>query len=390
VSSELWKFLRSPVFYAPAGLILGLELFLQTGLYRSVLKPESFAFNVNRIRTVVKETSYRPNVLILGTSVAYQGLIVPELNKAAAENGLRFQSAAAQAAMVETQHALLRDLAPAMPEVRWIIHVAEVNFPYQSRHELEPANRSMLAQFPRSETLPLLREHQFTLTPRDYAFFYLRTLTYQGDMRDFLLNPPRRLKSLARQKKKEAPDVVYLNQNRYAISAYGRDSVECEKNAISGVPFMDSEGNQITDEPHRTAVLDTCRSALDDLRARPGENTWRTLFFLRLKKLHAEARKHNLKLVTVFAPYSEMVTPARDPDRIKVWQEELAKEGFYPSIIDLRTTLDGPDNLSLFYDTIHLNRQGAERFTGIFYRSVEEFLRKEDPEMFQKTAGAER
>ena len=73
-----------------------------------------------------------------------------------------------------------------------------------------------------------------------------------------------------------------------------------------------------------------------------------------------------------------------------MWQEELAKEGFYPSIIDLRTTLDGPDNLNLFYDTIHLNRQGAERFTGIFYTAVEQFLRKEDPELFRKEPGAER
>lgn len=389
MSSELWKFLKSPVFYIPAGFVLSLELFLQTGLYRPVLKPESFAFNVNRIRTVVKGTSYKPNVLILGTSVAYQGLLVPDLNKAAGNSGLRFQSAATQAAMVETQHAILRDLAPAMPEVRWIIHVAEVNFPYQSRHKIEPANRSMLAQFPRAETLQLLREHQFTLTPRDYAFFYVRTLTYQSDMRDFFLNPLRRLKSLARQRKKEVPDVVYLNQNRYAISAYGHNPEECEKNAISGVPFIGPDGKQVTDEPHRTAVLDTCRMALDDPRAKPGENTWKTLFFLRLKNLHAEARKHNLRLVTVFAPYSEMVTPARDPDRIRVWQEELAKEGFYPSIIDLRTSLDGPDNLDLFYDTIHLNRRGAERFTGIFYTAVEQFLRKEDPELFRKKPGAE-
>ncbi len=390
MSSEFWKFLKSPIFYVPAGLILGLELFLQTGLYRRVLKPESFAFNVNRIRTVVKETSFRPNVLILGTSVAYQGLLVPQLNQAAGDNGLRFQSAATQAAMVETQHALLRDLAPALPDLRWIIHVAEVNFPYQSRHELEPANRSMLAQFPRGETLQLLRENRVLLTPRDYAFFYIRTLTYQGDMRDFLLNPPRRLKSLARQRKKEIPDIVYINQNRYAISAYGQSSEECTKNAIRGVPFINEQGEQITDEPHRTAVLETCRMALDDPRSRPGENTWRTLFFLRLKNLHAEARRHNLKLVTVFAPYSVMVKPARDPDRIRVWREELAGEGYFPDIIDLRTTLDGPDNLDLFYDTIHLNRKGAERFTTIFYSAVEDYLQKEDPELFQKKAGGRR
>ena len=393
MSKAAWKFIKSPVFLFPAILIVGLELFLQTGLYRKFLKPESFAYNINRIRSVVKETSYHPNVLILGTSVAYQGLLISDLNEAAKGSGLRFQSAASQAAMIETQHALLRDLAPALPDLKWIIHVAEVNFPYQSRYELEPANRSMLAQFPRQDTMTLLNEHHFKLTTRDYGFFYLRTLTYQGDMRDFFLNPPRRLKSLARQKRDEVADVVYSNRNQYALSVYGHTANECSLHANQGVPFVNQAGVQITDEPHRTAVLETCRAALDDPRTKPGEDTWRRLFFLRLKNLHNEARKHNLKLVTVFAPYSELVLPARPADRINVWlkefdpkvsQNEIEDQAFFGDIIDLRSSLDGADNLDLFYDTIHLNRSGAERFTQIFYRAVNSYLQKHDKPLFNQ------
>ncbi|MBW7857571.1 MAG: hypothetical protein H3C43_04590 [Leptonema sp. (in: Bacteria)] len=352
-----------------------------------MLKPESFAYNINRIRNVVRHTSYKPNALILGTSVAYQGILTPNLNKLAAKYGtsLRYQNAASQGALIETQHALLRDLAPSLTDVKWIIHVAEVNFPYQTRYELEPANRSMLAQFPRATTIDLLKEQQFVLSPRDYGFFYLRTLTYQGDLRDFVLNPPRRLKDLARAKKKMVPDTVYLNRNKYSIEVYGKTAAECTDHSLHGVGFFDTAtGEQVTDNPHRTAVLDTCRMALDDPKQKLGADTWRSLFFERLKSMHAEARRNNMQIVTVFAPYSEMVLPARQNDRLTMWQDELSKGDYFPYIIDLRNSLDGPKNLSYFYDTIHLNESGAEKFTEIFEEAIRQFLAKQDQAFLQQ------
>lgn len=381
MTPEARKFIRSPVFYVPIGLIFALELFLQTGLYQNLLKPESFAYNINRIRQVVRHTSYKPNVLILGTSVAYQGILTPDLNQLAKKHGtkLLYQNAASQGALIETQHALLQDLAPSLPDVKWIIHVAEVNFPYQTRYELEPANRSMLAQFQRNSTIQLLREQKFVLSPRDYGFFYLRTFTYQGDLRDFVLNPPRRLKDLARAKKKMLPDTVYVNRNQYSIKVYGSTAAECTEHSLHGIDFFDQKtGQQITDNPHRTAVLDTCRMALDDPKQKLGADTWRSLFFERLKSMHAEAKKNNMRIVTVFAPYSEMVLPARQADRLTMWQTELSKEGYFPYIIDLRNSLDGKKNLSYFYDTIHLNHSGAEKFTEIFEEAVRSFLLEND------------
>lgn len=374
-----WRFLKSRVFLVPISVIVLLELFLRSGLYEPLLKPESFAYNATRIRRVVKNSSLNPNVLILGTSVAYQGILTPELNRAAADAGLVFQNAATQGAMIETQHAVFRDVAPALKDLRWVVHVAEVNFPWQTRYELEPANRTMLAQFPVSDTLDLLHRDHVDLSSRDYAFFYLRTLTFQGDLRDFVLNPPRRLKAIARQAKVTLPDYVYLNRNRYAVSAYGHSPDECVKNARDGIATTNEAGEQITDEPHRTAVLDTCRMAGDDHMKKPGGTAWRSVFFHRLREMHRDARQQGLRVVTVFAPYSDLVPYTREEARLDIWKQELGSDGiFFPDILDLRHALDGPDNLDLFYDTIHLNHRGAERFTGEFQKVVTAYLKRAD------------
>lgn len=386
-----WRFLKSRVFLIPVSIIVLLELFLRSGLYEPLLKPESFAYNATRIRRVVKGSSLHPNVLILGTSVAYQGILTPELNRSASADGFVFQNAATQGAMIETQHAVFRDVAPALKDLRWIVHVAEVNFPWQTRYELEPANRTMLAQFPLSDTLALMRRDRVDLSSRDYAFFYLRTLTFQGDLRDFVLNPPRRFKAIARQEKVTLPDYVYLNRNRYAVSAYGHSAEECAKNARDGIPPKNEAGEQITDEPHRTAVLDTCRMAGDDHMKKPGGTAWKSVFFHRLREMHRDARQSGLRVVTVFAPYSDLVPYTREEARLDIWKQELNSDGdYFPEILDLRHALDGPDNLDLFYDTIHLNRPGAERFTAEFQKVVVAYLHRAEGSRRQNLPGRDR
>ena len=108
--TELKKFLKDPVFYVPVLFLLGLELFLQTPLYRKILEPNSYAENVNRITEIMKTSPVEPNVLILGTSVAYQGVNMPLLNKLMEKDGIVVQNGASQGAMLETQHSIYRDI----------------------------------------------------------------------------------------------------------------------------------------------------------------------------------------------------------------------------------------------------------------------------------------
>ncbi len=69
---ELAKFIRDPRFYAPFAIVLAFEVFLQSGVYARLLEPNSYAASVRHIMRTTEASEVRPNVLILGTSVAYQ------------------------------------------------------------------------------------------------------------------------------------------------------------------------------------------------------------------------------------------------------------------------------------------------------------------------------
>lgn len=380
---ELKKFLKDPVFYVPVLFLLGLELLLQSPLYREILEPKSYAENVNRITGIMKTSEVRPNVLILGTSVAYQGVNMPLLNELLKEDGIVVQNGASQGAMLETQHSLYRDIRDDLPNLKAVLHVAEIYFPWQARYELEPANRIMLAQFPRRQVLPLLNDYEFRLSTSDYAFFLLRTLTYKQDLRDLTLNPLDRIKDLGRKWKTASRDYPHINEYEYSLAAYGNTREECLERALelartNELPRQD--GQPISDRHHRQAAIDTCslasRLPVDD----PGAPEWTNLFFRRLSLMHGEIKEDGLNVVTLFAPYSDMM-PVSDPDPILRWKSELQNiHSQKATMVDMRDALDGPENATYFYDILHLNRRGSEEFT----RLLAERLREMKPILLQQ------
>ncbi len=103
---ELFRFFTNPVFYIPLFLIIGIEILLRTGIYENILKPQSYLANVLRIKKIIKESRITPQILIMGTSIPYQGLLLNKLNQYS--DYFKFQSVATQAAFLETQYALLK------------------------------------------------------------------------------------------------------------------------------------------------------------------------------------------------------------------------------------------------------------------------------------------
>ena len=188
MSSELLKYLRDARFYVPVLVLVGFELFLQSGLYKYALRPESYAENVNRNVDFVADSKLDPNVLVLGTSVAYQGLNMPLLAEELEGSGLRVMSAASQGALLITQHSIYRYLKNDLPSVKLVVHVSETTFPWTARHLLDESNRSMLAQFPRRQVWPLLKNYDFHLKHEDYSFLTLASIAYRKDLRDFADN----------------------------------------------------------------------------------------------------------------------------------------------------------------------------------------------------------
>lgn len=371
MSDELKKFLRDPRFLVPLAVLIGFELFLQTGLYQYALRPESYAENINRNVNFVSDSEVEPNVLVLGTSVAYQGLNMRLLNEELDGSGLRVLSAASQGALLVTQHSAYRYLKEELPSVKLIVHVSETTFPWTARHVLDASNRSMLTQFPRAQVFPLLAAYDYHLTLRDRTFLLLRSVSYQKDLRDFVLNPAARIKRLGKKYRNPVYPSPYGHENDYEfkISAYGAKTLdECVKAAKTGIPETDASGRKVTDRDHRRALKITCEIGLRDPINRPGAEQWNRLFFHRLELMHDEIRGDGRRILTVFPPYSNLIPDLNRDDRLRTWRENLREiygDDSY-QIADLRRSLDGPDNGDLFYDTIHLNREGAARFTKAF------------------------
>ena len=107
---ELKKYLIDIRFLIPAGFLLFFELFMQSGLYKYMLKPKSYAANITNIVNTVTKSKIKPNVLILGTSVAYQGINLPHLNSLLEKDGLVVQSGATEGAMLITQHLIFKNI----------------------------------------------------------------------------------------------------------------------------------------------------------------------------------------------------------------------------------------------------------------------------------------
>lgn len=373
---NVFNILKDSRIWIPLLFLLGFELFMQSGLYTKLMQPRSYADNVSRIIRLTGQNR-DPNVLILGTSVAYQGIQMPLLNDLLARDGLTIESGACEGAKLETQHLIMRELLKRMPNVKTIVHVVEASHPGTARYHQDLANRSMAAQFNRFEALDVLSRHQLKLEPSDYTFFFIRSLTYQKDLRDFVLDPLDRFKGIGRRRKEELPGQRYENRYTYKLSAYGAKSVaDCIQKA--GTADIAAMGIDVTDKHHRNAVRLTCQIVLWDPLTGPGNEQWTHLFFERLGVVYREIAERGMRIVVVFSPYSDLLPDLNAEYRMQVWRDGLAAHapaGSYTTV-DMRHVLDGPNNGDYYYDTIHLNKFGADRFTQDFAKMVGPILRE--------------
>ncbi len=368
---ELIKYLKDPRFYVPVLFLVGFEAFMQTGIYRKILEPDSYAYNVNRAVRIMRESKVRPDILILGTSVAYQGVQIKTLNeKWLSKAGLAAQNAASEGAKLGTQHLIYKAVKKDLPRAKVVLHVSEVTFPWTARRSMDQPNRSMAAQFPRGMVFDHLKAYDAELSPGDYSFFWVRSLTYQKDLRKFILDPPWRFKKIKRRERKFHPDYVHINSSLYGMDAYPakdlRDCVEVARKAAGRIP-RDKNGKRMSDEHHRNAVETTCRIGLSDPRDEPGSDQWVRLYFKRLKVFYDEIHRDGRRVIVLFPPYSDLVRDLNHDSRVAFWKKHLARicgPNRCP-VMDMRRVLDGPENASYYYDTIHLNRKGAEKFTDI-------------------------
>lgn len=377
--AALISFLKDPRFWAPLLVLACFEGFLQTPVYKKLLDPQSYADNINRIVETVQRSKLRPDVFILGTSVAYQGISVRQLNQDLGHLNVTAQSGACQGAKLMTQHAIYRAVKPNLPKLKYVILVSEVSFPWTARRDIDEPNLSMIAQLDRPIAYGIAHDYGMRLSFQDRLYLTARSVTYQRDLRSFVLRPGKRLKRLSRKFREPPSDYVYENKEHFRISAYSTTNLdECIASATRGIPTRNAKGELVTDRHHRNAVKQTCFVGRDDPMLHPGGPQWTQLFFNRLALLHHEIRQDGRVPITVFMPYSTLISDLNADKRLETWHENLKKmyRGEPYHLLDLRGALDGPDNGDLFYDTIHLNADGAARFTKILAKRLEPLLTK--------------
>lgn len=373
---KMLKIFNDSRLYIPFLLLVLFEIFMQSGLYQNFLRPDSYAYNVNRVRKIVLNSRIEPNVLVVGTSVPYQGINLPLINQLLKADKIIVQSAATEGALITTQYAITREILEKRPSIKTILFVADMGLAWKSTYEIDSVNRSMMAQFPRLESLNILNELGYNIQAKDYSFIFARSLTYQADIRDFIMNPLYRLKKISREE--EAQSVLYPHVNDAVYSLAGlkvKSMQDCIGQATRKELVMDSKGMIrdatgmiVSDKHHQKAAVQTC--GLGDFEMHQDIKNYehsRSLFFRRLQAVYSYFHVKKKNIVTVFPPYSHIIKGFNSKKKFDVWEKNLDRTcGSLKancSVIDSRNSLDTRDNLSYYYDVLHLNKKGSIEWT---------------------------
>lgn len=354
------------------------ELLLQLGFYKPFLKKNSYAANVNRItgHAVKMKHQLDPDILILGTSVAFEGLSVRILNEILEETGLKVQSLAIPGSELVVQYRVVERFLKEFPKTKLILHVMEAGMPWVDRNELVLPTLAMLSELGNFQAIPTVYDFEYIVTPQDLGYLIFKSIAYRRDMKDFLSEPHERIKFLGREwKEPNTKPWDYENHHTETVSAYNVRTVdECleKTNPNNRDPIPTG-----STERHKKMLYDTCKLS-KDTTDETGKTERTDRYFRRMAKIYQLIPKEKIKVIHVFAPYSEIIYHFGKERRMPIWKEELnrvTKEvlGYNQAdIIDLESLLDGPNNGDFCFDLIHLNQRGME----VFSKALGEILKK--------------
>jgi hypothetical protein len=360
-------------------LLLALVVFLffealfQLGIYRTYLKKNSYAANINRVTDHVLKSRdvLDPTILVVGTSVAFEGISIRILNEQLAPTGEKVQSLAIRGSELVVQHQLLEKHLAAFPKVHTIIHVLEPGMAWVDRPHLVEPTLVMLSEVGNFRAISLIREFGYEANFTDYVFLSLKSIAYRKDLADMVINFNERIKAIARRNKK--PNLNpwdYENPNLESMGPYHIDSVEdCLKitGPKSNIPIP------IGSNPdHRRMINETCGIA-KSVPQEPYETENTKRYFGRLKKMYSMIGDRKIHIIDVFAPYSSAIRDLNSPIRMSIWKDGLTQAlEPYQTLdqLDFQTSLGVTDNGQYCFDLIHLNRTGMEKFSTILGKEL--------------------
>lgn len=362
-------------------VLCSFELCLQLGVYQPLLKKNSYAANVYRITSHAKQSRDQldPDILILGTSVAFEGLSVRILNEKLSSLGYKVQSLAIPGSELVVQYEVLKENLKVYPNVKTIIHVMEPGMPWVDRDELILPTLAMLSETNNFDSINTIQDFEYKVGWQDNMYLAFKSIAYRRDIKDFLSEPQERIKYIGRDIRDPNTDPWdYDNDHTESIDAYKISNLdECMKkvNPANNEPIPSG-----SDKRHKKMLFDTCAlSVVTTLENGETESTRR--YFRRLTKMYELIPKDKIKVLHVFAPYSQIISEFGRESRRPLWERELnsVMQNVFKQeadVINLERLLDGPDNGKYCFDLIHLNQQGKEKFSNelgdILFKRIKE------------------
>lgn len=355
------------------------ESLLQLGVYKPYLKKNSYASNINRVtkHVISQKENLNPNILIVGTSIAFEGISIRILNEKLAPLGWKTQSIAIRGSELIVQHRILEEYLDQFPDVKIILHVMEPGMPWVDRKTAVEPTLSMLSELGNFKTIPTLHEFEYDLNFSNYLYLVFKSIAYRKDMSDLVINFNERIKTIVRTNKN--PNLNpwdYENDHPESIEEYNLTSVnDCVDRLALHLPIEIPSGSN---PDHRRMLYETCNVANDvpkDTNAT--ENTER--YFRRMKKMYNFIGRKKIHIYNIFAPYSDVIRNTNDENRMKVWYEGLTKslKDFQTlDAIDLQDSL-GEKNGEYCFDLIHLNEKGMVKFSNVLAKELEKKLGKQ-------------
>ncbi|TGN19746.1 hypothetical protein [Leptospira idonii] len=373
---ELKSFLLDKRLIFALVILLFVEVLLQSGIYKPMLKKNSYASNVNRVTDHVLKNRdvLNPDILIVGTSVAFEGISVRILNEELKAKGWKAQSIAIRGSELVVQHRILEKYLDQFPNVKYVLHILEPGMAWVDRTEAIDPTLAMLSELGNFRAIPLIGEFEYEPKPNNYFFLALKSIAYRKDLADLFINFNERLKAIARKNKN--PNLNpwdYENDNIESMGPYHITSLE---NCLEITKFDSSfpipaESNF----DHRRMIHETCGVA-STVPKDPKDTEDTKRYFRRLKKMYSLIGERKIHIIDIFAPYSTAIREFNSKERMLVWEKGLTEAlSPYQTLdqIDLQDSL-GTDNGEYCFDLIHLNKAGMEKFTYILSNALENRL----------------
>ncbi len=345
-------------------VLIFIELLFRWGLYTPYLKRNSYAANINLVtnQVTLAKKDLEPDVLILGTSIAFEGISLRLLNEELKSKNTKVQSIAVRASELVVQHAVLKKYLESFPKVKVLVHIIEPGMAWVDKDELTEPTLSMLSEVDPIQSFRYIKDFEYKPIGSDYLFLALKTVAYRKDISDFIVNPQDRLKALARKKPEEdAYPFVYENPQLESIEGYGLQGLEDCVSRLPGENRIPENSNP----DHKRMVYETCVVSFSIPRD-PSKTDRTERYFRRLKKNYTLLQDRNIKIINVFAPYSNLLRAYSPKERMQVWREGLQEalgDKQVLDAIDMQDSLGSGDNGQYCYDMIHLNKKGMELFT---------------------------